>query len=415
MDMSALTGQDRAFLAFERPGWPMTVAALAVFEAGPLGDESGVDLDTVAALVAERCHAEPRLMRRLGRRFGRRIWEPTEGDPRDRVATLVLNKGATLEELRLRVAPLLDAAFSRSEPLWRIWVAGPLEGDHFALVLKVHHAMVDGVAGFDLFARLLDGLGSLAGSGATLRKARTASWRRRLVGLASLVRELFRSDSPVPELSGNGGTRELHGFTTGRPDRRDGRRLTLNESVLAAVSKGLDVWLRERGHDPAALSLRALCPVNLRAPAERGRLGNRLGALFVPLALGARDGETRAADVRSASRRGKRSRQAWGVELLGRLADALPPTFPRLGLWLADIRRLFSVVITNVPGPRTPLHLGGAELVALEPYAPLFPGHACSIAVMSYRGRLYWGVHGMWAERTQGAALAEAIAKSADA
>ncbi|HXS44207.1 MAG TPA: WS/DGAT domain-containing protein, partial [Solirubrobacteraceae bacterium] len=127
---------------------------------------------------------------------------------------------------------------------------------------------------------------------------------------------------------------------------------------------------------------------------ERGALGNRVSAVYAPLPVGITDPRTVFETVHEAMRGLKESGQAVGAEALLSLADFAPPTIMSQAARLQSRQRFFNVVVTNVPGPQLPLYLLGRELQSIYPVVPLALNTALGIAIMSYNGRLAFGLLG---------------------
>jgi WS/DGAT/MGAT family acyltransferase len=149
-----------------------------------------------------------------------------------------------------------------------------------------------------------------------------------------------------------------------------------------------------RGRDPEDIELKAMVPVSVRADAERGALGNRVAAMYAPLPLYAADPKERFAIVHEAMGGLKESGQAVGAEVITRLAGFAAPTVLDQAARLQTRQRFFNIVVTNVPGPQFPLYLQGRRLRALYPQVPLTLNTALGIAIMSYDGRLGFGLLG---------------------
>src|SRR6266540_5666698 len=169
---------------------------------------------------------------------------------------------------------------------------------------------------------------------------------------------------------------------------------TLNDVVLSAVALGLGRFLRRRGTDTDGLVLKAMVPVSVRADAQRGALGNRVAAMWAPLPVGVDDPEAVLAEVADAMRGLKESGQAVGAQALTSLADFAPPTIMSQAARLQRRQRFFNLVVTNVPGPQVPLYLLGRPMRAFYPVVPLAHHQALGIAIMSYDGRLGFGLLG---------------------
>jgi WS/DGAT/MGAT family acyltransferase len=169
---------------------------------------------------------------------------------------------------------------------------------------------------------------------------------------------------------------------------------TLNDAVLAAVTLALGAYLRRRGEDTEGLVLRAMVPVSVRVDAERGALGNRVAAMYAPLPVGLTDPRDVFDDVHMAMGHLKHSGQAVGAQRLTEIADFAPTTIMTQAARLQARQRLFNLVVTNVPGPQVELYLLGRPLLGLYPVVPLAQGQALGIAIMSYHGRLGFGLLG---------------------
>ena len=169
---------------------------------------------------------------------------------------------------------------------------------------------------------------------------------------------------------------------------------TVNDVVLAAVTGALRAFVIRRGRDPEGMELKAMVPVSVRADAERGALGNRVAAMYAPLPLYATDPRERFAIVHEAMGGLKESGQAVGAEVLTRLAGFAAPTILDQAARLQTRQRFFNLVVTNVPGPQIPLYLLGRRMTRFYPVVPLANHQALGIAIMSYDGRLAFGLLG---------------------
>jgi diacylglycerol O-acyltransferase / wax synthase len=168
----------------------------------------------------------------------------------------------------------------------------------------------------------------------------------------------------------------------------------VNDVVLAAVAGALGRHLRRRGELVDGLDLRAMVPVSVRTDLQRGALGNRVAAMMAPLPVWCEDPVDRLAIVGESMRGLKEGGQAVGAEVLTRIGGFAPPTVMSQATRLAMRQRFFNLVVTNVPGPQFPLYLVGRELVDVFPMVPLARNQALGIALMSYNGRLNFGLVG---------------------
>ncbi|HEX2086634.1 MAG TPA: wax ester/triacylglycerol synthase family O-acyltransferase, partial [Solirubrobacteraceae bacterium] len=324
----------------------------------------------------------------------------------------------------------------RGKPLWEIWLVDGLRGDRFAIIGKTHHALVDGVSGVDITTVLFDAAPDPAPIPPPEREwapkpppSRAQLLADALVERATdpaegyrAVRSLVRAPRRVAEQLGAGVSGV--GATLGAmlrpappsplnvpigPHRRytwvDGDLAefkaiknelggTVNDVVLTAVSLAVGRWLRRHGFPTDGLELRAMVPVSVRADVERGALGNRVAAMYAPLPVGIEDPEDAYRRVHEAMAGLKESGQAVGAQVITQLGDFAPPTILSQAARLQVRQRWFNLVVTNVPGPQFPLYVLGHRLQHLYPVVPLAPGQALGIAIMSYDGKLGFGLLG---------------------
>jgi WS/DGAT/MGAT family acyltransferase len=171
---------------------------------------------------------------------------------------------------------------------------------------------------------------------------------------------------------------------------------TVNDVVLAIVAGGLHDLLRERGERLAGRTIRALVPVSVRRPGERGEYNNRVSAMFAELPVGLADPAARLKLIRVQMDGLKQSKQAVAGDVLTSLSGFAPPMLLALGARLAARSPSLGVQtgITNVPGPQQPLQTLGRRLLESFPYVPVIGQVRISIAIFSYDGGLYVGVTG---------------------
>jgi WS/DGAT/MGAT family acyltransferase len=172
---------------------------------------------------------------------------------------------------------------------------------------------------------------------------------------------------------------------------------TVNDVVLATVAGGVRRFLkRARQEDVRKIDFRVMAPVSMRDASERGKLGNRVSAWVVPLAVNERDPLVRYERVRKATAELKRSHAALAADTVTQLTEWTGTTLLSLGARLMNVAVPFNLVVTNVPGPRDTLYLLGAKLLESHPMLPLLGNLATGIALMSYRDTLSWGFCADW-------------------
>jgi WS/DGAT/MGAT family acyltransferase len=166
--------------------------------------------------------------------------------------------------------------------------------------------------------------------------------------------------------------------------------------VLAIVSGGLRDLLEERGESVADRTVRALVPVSVRRPGERGVYNNRVSAMFAELPVGIADPAERLESLRAQMDGLKQSKQAVAGDVLTSLSGFAPPMLLAMGARLAARSPSLGLQtgVTNVPGPQQPLYTLGRRLLESFPFVPVIGHVRISIAIFSYDGGLYIGVTG---------------------
>jgi WS/DGAT/MGAT family acyltransferase len=437
-----LSALDATFLDLEDPNVHMHVGAVAIFDAKPLsGPEGGLDFARLRALAGPALARSQRFRQRLARVpvLGHPVWVDDEHFQLDyHLRHTALPLPGDERQLKRLAARLLSQKLDLHKPLWELWFVEGLEGDRCALVTKVHHCMVDGISGVDLMGMLMR-LAPEVGAGAVdvprwlprpvpgparllgdelarraglplsvLRAGRRALARPRegVVGARDAVEAVseilspgLHAASPTPLNHPVGPHRrfdwaEIDLDAVKEVKNRFGG--TVNDVVLAVVAGAMRGFLVRRGVAVDDLDFRAQVPVNVRAPRERGRLGNRVATLVARLPVHEPDRRRRYDAVLRTTSALKESKQVRGSELLERLGDWTGKEL------LAGIVRMtsqglaFNMTVTNVPGPSVPAYLLDAPMQAIYPVVPLFPSQCLGIALFSYAGRLFWGFHACW-------------------
>jgi len=137
--------------------------------------------------------------------------------------------------------------------------------------------------------------------------------------------------------------------------------------------------------------------VNMRRDGANSVAANRVSAWLLRLPVAERDPLAQFAAVKAGARQLRRSKVAEGLDLVLRFADWSSWDLPTILVTrLASAVHLYNLVVTNVIGPQVPLYLLGAKLNAIYPQVPLFVNQGLGIAVMSYSGKVYFGLTGDW-------------------
>jgi WS/DGAT/MGAT family acyltransferase len=426
-----MSARDAGFLYLERSHTQLHIGCVALVEGGLRREE-------LVARIEERL---PRL-RRYGQRamsvplsLGHPSWEDDPGFVADHhVSRWGLPAPGGESELREAVARLLEQPLDRERPLWEMHLIEGLAGGRCAVFQKVHHCMIDGMAGAQLLEVLLDAAPeskspaqrapraepTLPAAGQRVVRALGEELSARARGVREAWRALSRPNAArntverlrnaafsalqlasddVAELPWNAplGPRRAVAFTklplAGVRSIRAARGGSVNDVVLAVLAGGLKRWLESYGRETRGLELTALVPVSLRSPPEAARLGNRIAAMLVPLAVDPPDEAARLAATCAATARLKTSGAWTGIDALLELVDALPaPLVAAVGRRLR-LGRLANLIATNVPGPKQTRWLCGAKVEELRPLVPIADGMGLGAAIFSYDGWLHVGLN----------------------
>jgi diacylglycerol O-acyltransferase len=431
-----LSPLDVSFLYMETPTTAMHVGGVCVFEP-PAG---GFDYDQLVGLISQRIGLVPRYRQKVKwvpGRLANPVWvDDSDFDVTYHVRRSALPKPGNREQLKELVGRLQSRQLDRNRPLWEIYLVEGLEQGRVAIITKTHHAMVDGVSAIDIGTVILDVeptprdvpdddwtarsepglLGLVIGAvgdmitrpTAVLDTARSAVGDARATAgkVASVAggvlaqAKLMARQAPDSPLNVPIGEQRRFGMAdTTLEDYKRVRKAhggTVNDVVLATVSGALRTWLLTRGEKVTATTVvRAMVPVSVRADEQKGELGNRVSSYFVDLPVGEGSAVMRLHQVSFAMRGHKESGAAVGADALVQLTGFAPPTIHALGARTASVmtRRLFNLVVTNVPGPQFPLYAAGAKMLSMYPVVPLAKGQAVSIGLTSYNGGVFYGLN----------------------
>jgi WS/DGAT/MGAT family acyltransferase len=187
---------------------------------------------------------------------------------------------------------------------------------------------------------------------------------------------------------------------------------TVNDVVVSVVTGGLRRLLRGRGERVDEIELRAMIPVSVRADSDRGALGNQVASMWAALPVNEGDAAKRLAIVSETMRDLKDSGQAVGAKVLTTLGEYAPPTIIAQASRLVARQRAFNLVITNVPGPQIPLYSLGRKMREVYPVLPLADNTTLGVALLSYNGKIGFGLLGDYDTAPDLEVLAEGIEKS---
>jgi diacylglycerol O-acyltransferase / wax synthase len=436
--MQRMTGIDPMFIYSDTPETPMEIAYACVFD--PSSAPDGYAFEKVQALLEERIPTLPSFRRRLmpvplGLDHPRWVDDP-DFDLANHLHRVALPAPGGAEEFSAMVAAVMGRPLIPAQPPWEMHVIEGLARGRVGLIAKVHHSVIDGVAGAQLLAQLLDlspegravtetcppwlpaGLPSQTRMvtdalpnmvQSPLRLVRAA----REVGRTSLRlarRALDKAAGPISIPIGAPDTFELpvcaqRAVSFAELDLAQVRTLkdrygsTINDVVLGVCSGALRTHLIARGQDTGQ-PLVAIVPVSVRAADGQDDLGNHLSAMFVPLSNDVQTPLERLRTVSEASTSCKGQERAVGFGPLATLlSEAMPPMIAKpviqLGVRSGILRKLRpgNLMVSNVPGPTFPLYFAGMELCEVYPLGPVVDGVALNVTVQSYRESLFVGIN----------------------
>jgi diacylglycerol O-acyltransferase len=414
----------------EDPHVSMAIASIAVFEGPPPTYEEFVET------IEPRLALVPRYRQKLRTtpwRIGPPVWvDDPHFDIRFHIRSTALPDPGDDADLARLMARVMAQRLDRDHPLWEDWMVTGLAEGRWALISKVHHSMVDGVSGTDLYRVMFDAPpdGSEAASPPDEREPSNAQLAARAAATALLLPVrgaqaafglLSRPPAAYREAIGSlRGLQRLAGNVTpappsslsgpiGRPRRYtwvqvpldDIRTIkrelggTVNDAVLAAISSGFRALLLSRCESPVAGQVPSLVPVSLRAPGEESIYENRVSAMIVQLPVQLSDPREQLVAVRSQIKKLKDSGEPMAGQTLVSLARYVPYPIASLSRFAFRLpQREIVTVTTNVPGPNRTLFCLGRPLVEILPYVPIASTVRIGVAIFSYCGQVTFGITG---------------------
>lgn len=431
--MERLNSLDAVFLDIEQPQSPMNVGSVGIFE-GPVPS-----LEFVRSYVASGTDHIARCRQRVYEaplHLVRPVWANDEHfDVAAHVHYLTRSTRSRTElrSIESMVEEIMETPLPRDRALWDVWMIDGLDDGRWALISKIHHCMVDGIAGTDLLSLILadhpiadqrsrgpnprDRAPSAVAIVAHGAVASVASWRARARRVVALFVEAHRSWDHLRRVLT--GARSLwvqpshrHSPLTGKlgPRRRWLRASvslddvsmirtrvggTSNDVVLSAVSAGLRELLLSRGVAVRGRTVMAMVPVSTRSAEGHGLLDNRVAVSHALLPVGVEDPLELHAAVRLCLEASQQAHETDASTVLLHVGDFTAQWIARaVARGVVRVQRSLETVVTSVPGPQRPLYFGEHRMLEAYPYVPLAGYLQVSIGVWSYCGRLYIGVTG---------------------
>jgi diacylglycerol O-acyltransferase len=442
--MEQLGSLDSAFVYLESEKTPLHMGGVMIYD--PSTAPGGrVTYQQIMNNLSGRVASARVLRRRLARvplELDRPYWvEDKPVDMHHHVSHLALPEPADWREFCQQVARFLERRMDMNRPLWEMLL---IEGLHnvdglppnaFALVMKMHHSTMDGIAGMEMLGAIHDQESSPPPRTKSpdepfespskvdmvvraMPGAVRHPWRilKVVAGLGPsvvpmLARRALANDAPADAVPAQRTPVTRFNTTVGPRRTVGGVRLelaeiktikksipgaTVNDVVLALIGGALRHYLDDVDELPAE-SLTAVMPISLRAAGGADSSGNQMTAITISVRSDIADPLERVRLIHNAASAKKSIREGEGVKRIAEIADAIPAGLMGLAGRLmsqVDISHrvaLFNLGVSNVPGPGVPIYMTGAKAVDIYGLAVSPNGLRFAIMLISYCGSLTIG------------------------
>lgn len=433
-DVESITGMDATFLYTETPTCPMHIGSVAILE----GD---LHFKTFRERIRSRLHLIPRLRKRL-------VYVPMSvdypywvDDPNFDIdmhlQRIALPKPGGWKELRSIASMIFSSHLDQNRPLWSFTFIEGLDDiaqvpkGSVAILSKVHHVAIDGMAGAGILSLLYD----LSPEPTKVKEAKpfrpkpipnelamvfksTLSFAKNPLKFPKLISQAITttfktgmlsrmSKAELPTAPFSAPNTPLNGIVSARRKwnstilslervkaLKNIMGTTLNDVILAICAGALRRYLLEKGKLPQK-PLVAMVPISTRTDSDGKQKGNQVSSMLVQLATNVEDPLERLEVIHENTMRGKNYHKAIGAKTLSKMAEAVPFGLANQAARLYSRFQMselhnpvFNVTITNVPGPQFPIYLEGHKLYTLMGMAPVLDGMGLIIAVFSYNGMI---------------------------
>jgi len=431
--MERMSSLDAVFIAVEDSVNHMHIGSVGIFEGPP------PSYDDVRTLVASKLRLVPRYRQRVREApmgIGRPFWiDDVHFNLDYHLRATALPVHADRRALERLVGRVMSQPLDRNRSLWEMWVIDRLSDDRWAIPSKVHHCMVDGIAGTDLLGLVMDAepdtppgsvddwtptsepsrldlgrasarmavdtVGDVVSGVAHAARRPARAWdgvRNVAVGLERLVMPTRRAGA---SLTGSIGPHRRWVRTRASLDDiktvRQAFGGTVNDVVLAAVTRGFRELLLDRGEPVENRTVTTLIPVSMRTTDAREVMDNRVSAVYARLPVGIDDPIERLGAIREHMDQLKRSHEIdASVAVVGFGGVAPPVVAAAVARALVHAQEFVQTVATNVPGPQFPLYACGRRMREAYPYVQIAGHIRIGVAIWSYCGDMYFGITGDW-------------------
>ena len=441
---------DSAFILLEVPGSAMNIGAVIELDCGGVTDPTE-RFELIRKNVAERLHEIPVLTKRVIRAPFDLTWPAfvadTEIDLDRHITRVALPSPGAADQFDAVVSEFLSRPLVRTRPLWHLLVIEGLEEGRVAAVLKVHHALADGVSGAETFASLFDispevrapapKVDDDGGAPAAtkplslvleaLRRLRAepgialtvvTSWLTRVFDVLRVVlgvtvtrgRKRTTPDQPSifearrTSLNGRAGVEKV--YHRMRVPLADAKRAakhhgaSVTDFVMATTSGALRRLLDDRG-ETLTRDLIAFVPINVRGDGDAAAMGNQISGMLLALHTDIDDPVERLIAIAQDSAKTVGVQRDNGARMFQEMPRVLGPTVLSLGAKMVDAFGLFDVLppmanlmLSSVPGPPIPLWLSGHRVVSAAPVGPLLGPFCLNVTVLGFEQNLEFGMLG---------------------
>ncbi len=431
--MEPISGLDAAFLYAEMPNSPMHVGSVAVIE-------GSLKFEDFRKVILSRLHLIPRLRQRLMQvpfNIDYPYWVDDPSFDIDlHLQCIALPKPGSWKELRATASSIMSEPLDRTRPLWHFTFVEGLDNipqvpaGSVAIISKVHHVAIDGMAGTSMMALMFDispkpaklnpplpyepkplpdPFSLMINSSMSfvtkpfklpliMADAVTATFKLGFVNQAQKLKlPTAPFSAPPSPLNRIISPRRMWNSALLSFERvkvlKDMMDTTFNDVILAICAGALRRYLLEKKKLPLK-PLVGMVPVSTRTNAEKGQTsGNQISSMLVQLATNVADPIERLETIAENTIRTKTYQDAIGAKTLAKMAEAVPFGLANQAAQLYSRYKIaemhnpvFNVTITNVPGPQMPFYLNGHKVLTVMGMAPIIDGMGLIITVFSYNG-----------------------------
>ncbi len=417
--MERMTQQDYDILSLEDDVVAAHGMTIAIFD----GPEPA--FDDVLDLVADRVRLVPRYRQRLLQvpfDLERPVWVDDATFSIDfHVRHTALPKRTDRDPFNAFISRALSQRLDRGKPLWEVWLVSGLPKKQWALVSKAHYAIIDGVSGTDILGLLSDDIEVPVGMGQSMMRPLPTD-RKLIVDAATdlmfdpvesfrAIKSLYAKPFRMAQKLTSGVLSSVDPNGLGRaigPHRkwqsasmtldelrniRNAHECSTTDAILASIGSGIRRYLIETGK-PVPTSIDVIVPLSVGA--ATGGLSGQVTTLTAKLPIGLTSASERLKVIHEQTSKGARQSGALAGRVLRRQENFVAPSILAQGVRSTMLetrtQRMPDTVAINVPGPVETISVLGHPMVEAYPVIPLPGGVQISVAAMSLKDTVYFGI-----------------------